>query len=157
MALSDIAALCLSALAVLASVTAIVRQRGFSERQLALEAKQAELADLQKSLIEADQIAGTKAAIDIDMWASGHKGRLVIRNVGRADAEDIALDWVSQPPPFPQHEAERKLPIPLLRPGKAVELVLAFSMGTSPDYEVEVTWKDPDGSIREEHHVLHAY
>lgn len=154
---SELAAICMSARAVLASITAIHRQSGFASRQLELEEKQAELADLQRQQMEAERLADSKAFIDLDLRVDGADARLIIRNSGRADAEEVDLVWNEQPPPFPQYEAERKLPIPLLRAGKQVELVVAFTMGTSPDYDVDATWIDPDGSTRTESHILHAY
>jgi hypothetical protein len=153
----EIVTVVLSSLAILTSLIAIVRQSSFSARQIALEEEQARLAQLQREMLEAEASAAARAQIDLDIYAGSRDGRFTISNVGGAPASDVNVRWLDNRPQFPGQEEERKLPVKVLRPGKSVELIVAFSMGSPSDFHVEASWKDPDGTQQTDDFHIHAY
>jgi len=76
-------------------------------------------------------------------------------NEGEGEARNVTLDAFKplndgDEDVLISGEAERKFPVPKLRPRESVSLMAAPTMGTPTEFEVVVAWDDPSGQRRRE-------
>jgi len=151
----ELLSLLVSIIAVAISATALIRSRKIAERQLELEQKQADLAAKQLQQIEMQEFLEKLAHVDVELEGYGSSWTLIIRNLGYSDASDVDIEWESEPLRLVGGEAERKLPIKRLKPGRDVSLKAAIHLGSPPDYKGTVRWRNSDGSLVSDEFVLH--
>jgi len=76
-------------------------------------------------------------------------------NEGDGEARNVTLDGFEplndgKEDVLISGEAERKFPVPKLRPRESVSLIAAPTMGSPSEFEVLVGWDDPSGQRRQE-------
>ena len=151
----EILTLLISTLAVFVAVISLIRTRSISEKQLKLEKITAELSKKQLQQIKEKELAEEKAYIDVEFVDSGDNNQIILTNHGYSEAKDVKLKIYGEYNPLIPSEYEEKFPVKLLRPGKFVTLWAADEFGTPDNYEIEVSWIDPDGSKKIDKQHIH--
>lgn len=139
--------LCVSVLAVVVSTISLIRTRKTADQQLHLEKITSELSKKQLEQILETEKQAEKAFIDLELYSVGSNNELSITNTSHAVAQDIQLKFIGEHDPTIQSDFDSKIPISSLRPGKNVTLIAVSEMGAPSSFEVEVTWKNPDGNV----------
>ena len=143
-------------LAVILSITSLVRARKVQAKQLEFEAITAALAKKQLELLENEEKTNERAHVTGELVKVGRTDyRFVITNQGPAVAEHVTFEIDDSSPdnPLVGNEAQRKLPHPSLQPGQSFTLIAALHMGSAMAYDTHLGWQNPDGT--EEKKTLH--
>lgn len=147
--------LVISLLAISVSVVSMIRTRKISEKQIALEKVAAKLSKKQLELINKEEVAKTKALVDMELHSEIDKHRLYFVNNGYANASEVDFELKGEHFPFIDDEYQRKFPLKTLRPGKDASLYLIDEFGRPDHYEIEYWWEDPDGTERKESQTIY--
>jgi len=78
-----------------------------------------------------------------------------LTNQGSSEAKDVKLKIYGEYNPLIPSEYEKKFPIKLLRPGKFVTLWAKDEFVAPDNYEIEISWIDPDGSKKIDKQHIH--
>ncbi|ROR02919.1 hypothetical protein [Desulfosoma caldarium] len=126
------------------------------------KAKEEELIDLQlkvSSLVlekeqrEAKQ--SDRAELDANFLPVGvNKHRLKIFNKGKGPAFGVTIKFFEDTGVVPESEIKNKFPTQRIDPGKGVELIANFHLGTKEKHAIRLKWKDEDGSERQKNLYL---
>ncbi len=86
------------------------------------------------------------AKIDVNLEEYNEDHRLVITNIGGAEAKEVHLSIDGKGYPLVASEYAEKIPIPVLSPNKSVKLFATRTMDCGSKYEINVHWLNPDDS-----------
>ncbi|WP_422491308.1 hypothetical protein [Endozoicomonas sp. ALE010] len=146
----EILTLCVSSLAVVVSLVAIIRTRKVDTAMLRLEEVHAELSKKQIELIEKEKKEQEKASIKVELVKYSRSDyKFHITNHGRSPARNIrfSLTQNCNDNPLVMGEYKDKIPYPLLNPDETFTLIAAITLGMSSTiFPVEVIWQNEDGS-----------
>jgi hypothetical protein len=148
---AEIITAAMSLLALVISATALVRARKVDTKQLEYAAINAALTKKQLERMERDDQIAQKALVTADLVkTSSTNYSFVITNQSTVVASEITFAIAATSPdnPLVEGECQRKLPYPVLQPAQSFTLIAALHMGSSMSYPVQLSWKDPDGSVR---------
>ena len=146
----EILTLCVSTLAVIVSLVAVVRTRNVDSVMLKLEKIHAELSTKQIELIEKEKEAQVKANIKVELIKHDRASyKFHIINEGKSPARNIRfrLTQDCNDNPLVMGEYTDKIPYPLLNPDETFTLIAAITLDMSSTvFPVQVIWQNEDGS-----------
>ncbi len=151
----EILTLLVSLIAVFVSLLSLARTRKLGYQQLELEKKTAALSEKQLEMLEAEEQAKSVAEIDVELEGYGSDYRFLITNIGGSEARDVHFSIDGEGYPLVASQYAEKIPIPVLSPGKSVELLAPKTMGCASSYETRVHWLNPDGTQGRNQIVVH--
>jgi hypothetical protein len=157
--MSDFEALSLvvSCLALVVSLLALNAQRRLQRESNDLQRATAELSRKQLELINKSEAEGNNATLSISLVKQGQGHRVLVRNLGPADALNIgltslgeALETVLVPP----DELEDKCPIPRLRPSESASLIATVYLASPALFKMRASWQTETGQQFQEEFVV---
>ena len=150
----EIFSLIVSSLAILVAVVSLVRTRKIAAQQIELEKITAELSKKQLDILTSEELARSKAYIDVELEDFGNTHKFIVTNKGGAEATNVNFSIPGDGSPLVANEYTKKIPIKSLKPEKSVTLIAAISMGSPHEFNVFVSWNNPDGSQQNEKYLV---
>ncbi len=150
----EILSLIVSSLAALVAVVSLVRTRKIAAQQIELERATAELSKKQLAILNSEELERAKAYIDVKLEDFGNTHKFIITNTGGAEATNVHFSISGDGSPLVTNEYTKKIPIKSLKPEKSVTLIAAISMGSPHEFNVFVSWNNPDGSQQKEEYLV---
>lgn len=131
-----------SILALLVSGYAIWTTGRFNKRQIELVEGQKQLTAQQLRQGEAEAIEAKRADIGANFVKVGNHYRLKIFNRGMASARNVNVEFVDGGDTFIGSDITAKLPMEVLEPHQAIELIAAVHIGTKSKHTLRLLWAD---------------
>jgi hypothetical protein len=154
---SEILLLLLTLLSNVIAFVALYRSKRVADRQLAFEAKQAELAAYTLDRNKEAEIKRQQGAISVSVsLRSRGLYNVNLRNVGDVPVSNVQLEIEGRDThcsPMMSGE-EKKLPFERIDPGLTRSVAIVTHLQCYFPFNVSVSWKDPNGADRSLETVL---
>jgi hypothetical protein len=151
---ANIITILVAVLATVISLVSLQRTRVFNERQLKFLAENEKLIQLQRKLIEREELEKTASDISVFVYNAARGQRLCIVNSGKVIVENVSLEYIEQDGyenPFIESELSEKLPIKRMHPNEEHTVILALHDQTPMSFEIKMVWKTNDDCLHEKH------
>jgi hypothetical protein len=148
----EILTLLISLLAAVIATVALVRGNTVAKRQLELQEKQANFAELQHKLLVLEQSSRVCADLRGAFIKDGRGHKSVLRNVGAAAARQVRIaghDGISEPESLIKSRVHELFPIAELRSNEVITVIAAIHLGTKLPAQFLLTWDDDSGNGRQ--------
>ncbi|MGV8840130.1 MAG: hypothetical protein ACWA6X_07480 [Bauldia sp.] len=143
MDVGDIITNIIAGLALLLSGYAAITTTAFNRRQSKLIDSQERLNQKLLAQEEKDDVQARRADVSATIVKLGNnKERVKVYNKGKADAQNVRIEFPDGDDLVIRRDVQDKFPMPLLRPHQAVELIAAIHFGTSARHRIILRWED---------------
>ncbi len=153
----EVLSILVACLALVISLVTFSGQRRLQREANELQKTTAALSKRQLELIEEQERVNTEAKLSLSLVEDGRGHKLVLRNLGPAEATDVAIESLgtdSEDVLLVQQEVEAKFPLKRLRPSEEVRMIAAVYLGSPLVFKVRLRWRNGDGKQCEEEHSL---
>jgi len=136
----------IAALALAASVWAILKTDRFNRRQNAFQKTADQLNQLLIDKEAQENQAQRRADIGVTIYKIGKSDyRMKIFNKGKANATNVTIEEVGDGRLLMPSDIQRKFPAALMEPQQSIELHVIVHFGSPAKTQVQVTWDDAYG------------
>ena len=145
--------LMIALIAVAISAVSLIRTRRIAKEQLELQRTMAQMAKKQLELLLAEEAASSGARLEVRIEPYGNSHKFIVSNAGTVPAKDVSFQLHPHgkgDSPLVQSDFADKFPVTMLGAGSSVGALMARTFGTASAFDVTLTWRDPNGSAREE-------
>jgi hypothetical protein len=153
MSMFEALSLVVACLAMIVSLNVWSGQRRLQRESNELQRVTAELSKRQLELIERDETIRNTAELSVDIHRHGNGHRLVLRNIGQAEAKDVELQPLGEgieDSLIDRDEVQAKFPVKRLRPSEEISLMAFMYLGSPLMFCIRLRWTHPDGRTQEE-------
>lgn len=151
---ANVITILVAVLAVVISLVSLRRTTVFNERQLKFLAENEKLIQLQRKLIEQQELDKTASDVSVFVYNAARGQRLGIVNSGKVLVENVTLEYIEQDGydnPFIESELKEKLPIKRMHPKEEHNVILALHDQTPISFEIKLVWKANDDCLHEKY------